>query len=61
MICVLQTASLPLHDISACVSLGSVSTVFNQANLHSTSLNNVDGQCEILAMARYDKTGMVLL
>jgi hypothetical protein len=40
------------------IVLGSISTVFNQANLHSTSLNNVDGQCEILAMARYDKTGI---
>ena len=31
--------------------------MFNQANLHATSVGNVDGPCEIMAMARYDKTG----
>lgn len=39
---------------------GSVSTVFNQATLHSTSLDNVNGTCEKAAMARYDKKGIIL-
>mmetsp|Transcript_17910 Transcript_17910/g.33677 ORF Transcript_17910/g.33677 Transcript_17910/m.33677 type:complete len:755 (-) Transcript_17910:313-2577(-) len=34
---------------------GSISTVFNQANSHASSLNNVNGTCEVLTMARYDK------
>ena len=38
--------------------VGSVGTVFNQADVHGTSVNNVDGKCDILAMARYDKSGV---
>ena len=36
---------------------GCISTVFNQADVHGTSLSNVNGQCDLTAMVRYDKTG----
>jgi hypothetical protein len=42
--------------VCVCVA-GSISTVFNQADVHGTSLSNVNGQCDLTAMVRYDKTG----
>ena len=36
---------------------GSVKSVFNQAAVYSTSLNNADGECDIAGIVTYEKTG----